>query len=72
MGQASRWGGESGAATEGATSAFACLQAEETGDALKRHGARSPFTGKSGAMLHGFPDTARNAGSVTGNAFSTK
>ena len=43
------------------TSAGDCLQAEEIRDALRRHGTRYLFVGKSGAILHGFPDTTQDA-----------
>ena len=33
--------------------AFTYLQAEEIRDALRRHGVRYLFIGKSGAILHG-------------------
>ena len=39
--------------------AFTYLQAEEIRDALRRHGVRYLFIGKSGAILHGFPDTTQ-------------
>ena len=41
--------------------AFTYLQAEEIRDALQRHGVRYLFIGKSGAILHGFPDTTQDA-----------
>ena len=41
--------------------AFTYLQAEEIRDALKRHGVQYLFIGKSGAVLHGFPDTTQDA-----------
>jgi hypothetical protein len=41
--------------------AFDYRQAEEIKDALKRHGVRYLFIGKSGAILHGFPDTTQDA-----------
>ena len=41
--------------------AFTYLQAEEIRDALRRHGVRYLFIGKSGAILHGFPDTTQDA-----------
>jgi hypothetical protein len=37
--------------------AFEYRQAEEIRDAFARHGVRYLFTGKSGAILLGFPDT---------------
>ena len=39
--------------------AFTYLQAKEIRDALRRHGVRYLFIGKSGAILHGFPDTTQ-------------
>jgi len=39
--------------------AFECRQAEEIRDALKRHGVRYLFIGKSGAILLGYPDTTQ-------------
>ena len=41
--------------------AFEYRQAEEIRDALKRHGVRYLFIGKSGAILLGFPDTTQDA-----------
>ena len=41
--------------------AFTYLQAEEIRDALKHHGVQYLFIGKSGAILHGFPDTTQDA-----------
>ena len=41
--------------------AFTYRQAEEIRDALRRHGVRYLFIGKSGAILHGFPDTTQDA-----------
>jgi hypothetical protein len=41
--------------------AFDYRQAEEIRDALKRHGVKYLFIGKSGAILLGFPDTTQNA-----------
>jgi hypothetical protein len=41
--------------------AFEYRQAQEIRDALKRHGARYLFIGKSGAILLGFPDTTQDA-----------
>jgi hypothetical protein len=41
--------------------AFDYQQAEEIKDALKRHGVRYLFIGKSGAILLGFPDTTQDA-----------
>lgn len=41
--------------------AFTYPQAEEIRDALKRHGVRYLFIGKSGAILHGYPDTTQDA-----------
>lgn len=41
--------------------AFTYLQAEEIRDALKRHGVQYLFIGKSGAILHGYPDTTQDA-----------
>ena len=41
--------------------AFTYLQAEEIRDALERHGVRYLFIGKSGAILHGYPDTTQDA-----------
>jgi len=41
--------------------AFEYRQAEEIKDALKRHGVRYLFIGKSGAILLGFPDTTQDA-----------
>jgi hypothetical protein len=41
--------------------AFDYKQAEEIKDALKRHGVRYLFIGKSGAILLGFPDTTQDA-----------
>jgi hypothetical protein len=40
---------------------FDYAQAEEIRDALSRHGVRYLFIGKSGAILHGFPDTTQDA-----------
>ena len=40
--------------------AFTYLQAEEIRDALGRHGVQYLFIGKSGAILHGYPDTAHD------------
>ena len=39
--------------------AFDYRQAEEIKDALKRHGVRYLFIGKSGAILLGFPDSTQ-------------
>ena len=41
--------------------AFTYLQAEEIRDALKRHSVQYLFIGKSGAILHGYPDTTQDA-----------
>jgi hypothetical protein len=41
--------------------AFSYRQAEEIRDALRRHGVRYLFIGKSGAILHGYPDTTQDA-----------
>ncbi len=41
--------------------AFEYRQAQETRDALARHGVRYLFIGKSGAILLGFPDTTQDA-----------
>ena len=41
--------------------AFTYPQAEDIRDALKRHGVQYLFIGKSGAILHGFPDTTQAA-----------
>ena len=41
--------------------AFEYRQAQEIRDALARHGVRYLFIGKSGAILHGFPDTTQDA-----------
>ncbi len=41
--------------------AFEYRQAQETRDALSRHGVRYLFIGKSGAILLGFPDTTQDA-----------
>jgi hypothetical protein len=41
--------------------AFEYRQAEEIRDALRRHGCRYLFIGKSGAILLGFPDTTQDA-----------
>lgn len=41
--------------------AFDYRQAEEIKDALKRHGVRYLFIGKSGAILLGYPDTTQDA-----------
>ena len=41
--------------------AFEYRQAEEIRDALRRHGVRYLFLGKSGAILLGFPDTTQDA-----------
>src|SRR5207253_2679379 len=41
--------------------AFEYQQAEEIKEALKRHGVRYLFIGKSGAILLGFPDTTQDA-----------
>ncbi len=40
---------------------FDYAQAEEIRDAFSRHGVRYLFIGKSGAILHGFPDTTQDA-----------
>lgn len=40
---------------------FDYAQAEEIRDALRRHGARYLFIGKSGAILLGYPDTTQDA-----------
>lgn len=40
---------------------FDYRQAQEIRDALKRHGCRYLFLGKSGAILLGFPDTTQDA-----------
>ena len=36
-------------------------QVEELRDALQRHGVQYLFIGKTGALLHGFPDTTQDA-----------
>ena len=41
--------------------AFTYPQAEEIRDALRRHGVQYLFIGKSGAILHGYPDTTQDA-----------
>jgi hypothetical protein len=41
--------------------AFEYRQAKEIKEALKRHGVRYLFIGKSGAILLGFPDTTQDA-----------
>jgi len=41
--------------------AFEYRQAEEIRDALRAHGVRYLFLGKSGAILLGFPDTTQDA-----------
>jgi hypothetical protein len=41
--------------------AFDYKQAEEIREALRRHGVRYLFIGKSGAILLGFPDTTQDA-----------
>lgn len=41
--------------------AFEYRQAEEIRDALRQHGVRYLFIGKSGAILLGFPDTTQDA-----------
>jgi hypothetical protein len=41
--------------------AFEYRQAEEIRDALRRHGVRYLFIGKSGAILLGYPDTTQDA-----------
>ena len=41
--------------------AFTYPQAEEIRDALQRHGVQYLFIGKSGAILHGYPDTTQDA-----------
>ncbi len=41
--------------------AFEYRQAEEVRDALRRHGVRYLFIGKSAAILLGFPDTTQDA-----------
>ena len=41
--------------------AFSYLQAEEIRDALQHRDVRYLFIGKSGAILHGFPDTTQDA-----------
>jgi hypothetical protein len=41
--------------------AFEYRQAQEVRDALRRHGVRYLFIGKSGAILLGFPDTTQDA-----------
>lgn len=40
---------------------FEYRQAEELAAAFRRHGVRYLFLGKSGAILHGFPDTTQDA-----------
>jgi hypothetical protein len=40
---------------------FEYRQAEEVRDALRRHGVRYLFLGKTGAILLGFPDTTQDA-----------
>lgn len=40
---------------------FSYRQAEEIRDALRRRGVRYLFIGKSGAILHGYPDTTQDA-----------
>ena len=40
---------------------FEYRQAEEIREALKRHGVRYLFIGKSGAILLGYPDTTQDA-----------
>lgn len=40
---------------------FEYRQAEEVREALRRHGVRYLFIGKSGAILLGFPDTTQDA-----------
>jgi hypothetical protein len=40
---------------------FEYRQAEEVRDALRRHGVRYLFIGKTGAILLGFPDTTQDA-----------
>ena len=40
---------------------FEYRQAEEIRDAFARHGVRYLFIGKSGAILHGYPDTTQEA-----------
>ena len=40
---------------------FEYRQAEEIRDAFTRHGVRYLFIGKSGAILHGYPDTTQEA-----------
>lgn len=40
---------------------FTYLQAEEIRDALRRHGVQYMFIGKSGAILHGYPDSTQDA-----------
>lgn len=41
--------------------AFEYRQAQEIRDALRRHGVRYLFIGKSGAILLGYPDTTQDA-----------
>ncbi len=41
--------------------AFEYRQAEEIRDAMRKHGVRYLFLGKSGAILLGFPDTTQDA-----------
>ena len=41
--------------------AFEYRQAQEIRDALRMHGVRYLFIGKSGAILLGFPDTTQDA-----------
>lgn len=40
---------------------FEYRQAEELAAAFRKHGVRYLFLGKSGAILHGFPDTTQDA-----------
>ena len=40
---------------------FEYRQAEELAASFRRHGVRYLFLGKSGAILHGFPDTTQDA-----------
>ena len=41
--------------------AISYRQVEELRDALQRHGVQYLFIGKTGAILHGFPDTTQDA-----------
>ena len=54
-------GASSTSRTGSGMAAFEYRQAEEIRDALRRHGVRYLFIGKSGAILLGYPDTTQDA-----------